>query len=65
MMKSIKTTVILGCAWLLMAQQAIAGESQTDLPNGVRIPEIDGSGALIAIGLIAGVVALLREKFYK
>ena len=33
--------------------------------GGTAIPEIDGAGAIIAIGLIAGVVALVRERFFR
>jgi hypothetical protein len=34
-------------------------------PPGVPVPEIDGTGAFIAIGLLAGLVALVREKFFR
>lgn len=34
-------------------------------PDGVAIPEIDGSGAILAIGLVAGLVALIREKYFR
>jgi hypothetical protein len=29
------------------------------------VPEIDGSGAIIGIGLVVGLAALVREKFYR
>ena len=65
-MKNVKVAVFSLVGTLLTVQQALAG----DLPNGQcigrcdSVPEIDGSGAIIAIGLVAGLVALVREKFY-
>ena len=32
---------------------------------GVPVPEIDGAGMYIALGIIVSVAALLREKFKK
>ncbi len=34
-------------------------------PPGYAIPEIDGSGAILAIGLVAGLVALIRERYFR
>ena len=34
-------------------------------PNGVAIPEIDGSGTILALGLVAGLVALIRERYFR
>lgn len=36
-----------------------------DCPPGFVIPEIDGSGAILALGLVAGLVALIREKYFR
>lgn len=56
-MKNVNVAVMGIGVYLMSMQQAIAGTA--------AVPEIDGSGALIAIGLIAGLVALVREKFYR
>ena len=45
---------------LVSSHQAFAGSV-----NGGVVPEIDGSGAIVAIGLVAGLVALVREKFFR
>ncbi len=46
---------------MLAIQDVYAGDPDL-VPNG--IPEMDGSGAIIAIGLVVGLVALVREKFF-
>jgi hypothetical protein len=51
-----KVTVLSFFGTMLVIQQASAA--------GPVVPEIDGSGAIIAIGLVVGLVALIREKFY-
>ena len=56
-MKSLKTTALVSVGFLMSAQPVLAG--------GKVVPEIDGSGAVIAIGLVAGLVALVREKFFR
>ena len=56
-MKSMKVAAFSLVGSMLMIQQAYAG-----LP--VTVPEMDGSGSIIAIGLVIGLVALVREKFY-
>lgn len=67
-MKSIKVAGIIVLGQLLAMQQAFAGapgcSEDPSLCNGVAVPEIDGSGAIIGICLVAGLVALIREKFY-
>jgi len=45
---------------LVSSHQAFAGSV-----NGGVVPEIDGTGAIIAIGLVVGLVALIRERFHK
>jgi hypothetical protein len=54
--------------YLLTMQHALAVDicPTTDIcnGNGQAVPEMDGSGAIIAIGLVVGLVALFREKFY-
>ena len=57
-MKSLKVVGLILMGQLFWIQEAFAGISPV-------VPEIDGSGAIIAIGLVAGLVALVREKFYK
>jgi hypothetical protein len=42
---------------MLTVQQAFAGVQ-------TQVPEMDGSGAIIAIGLVIGLVAFIREKFF-
>jgi len=44
---------------MLGIQQAFAV-----IPQEPAVPEIDGSGAIVAIGLVVGLVALIREKFF-
>jgi len=67
-MKSMKVAVLSLVGTLLTVQQAFAGTPNCDViicPDpGVAVPEMDGSGAIIAIGLVIGLVALLREKFF-
>ena len=58
-METLKITAALAIGSMLTMQQAIAAT-----PPSV-IPEIDGSGAIIAIGLIGVLVALFREKFFR
>ena len=55
-MKSMKVVAFSLVGSMLMIQQAYAGV--------VSVPEIDGSGAIISIGLVIGLVALVREKFF-
>ena len=62
-MKYVKIAGVSMAGWLLSMQQVFAGIRNGD--GGVVAPEIDGSAAIIAIGLVAGVVALVREKFFK
>ena len=58
-MNIIKVTALSLAGIMLTMQQAFAGIS-----SGTAVPEIDGSGAIIAIGLVVGLVALIREKFF-
>ena len=61
-MKSLKFAALATVGFLVSMQQAFAG---TAPPDPVVVPEIDGSGAIIAIGLVVGLVALFREKFFR
>ena len=65
-MKNPKILVTTLAVLLLQSQQALA---DNHLPcvgaSCSSVPEIDGGSAIIAIGLVAGLVALVREKFYK
>ena len=54
-MKSIKVAALSLVGTMLPFQQAFAG---------IIVPEMDGTGAIIAIGLVIGLVALIREKFF-
>jgi len=58
-MKGMKVVGLTVVGYLLTMQQVFACT-----PDCVRVPEMDGSGAIIAIGLVVGLVALVREKFY-
>ena len=58
-MKIAKVTGILTIGSLFSAKALAA------TPPPTAIPEIDGSGAIVAIALIAGLVALVREKFFR
>jgi hypothetical protein len=55
-MQGLKITGLVVFGYLLSTQQVLAA---------IPVPEIDGSGAIIGIGLLAGVVALFREKFFR
>ena len=55
-MKTLKIAGLVSAGYLLTMEQAYAV---------VSVPEIDGSGAIIGIGLVVGLVALVREKFYR
>jgi hypothetical protein len=61
-MKSMKVAVLSLVGTMLTVQQALAG-SPDGLPDPA-VPEMDGTGAIIAIGLVIGLVALVREKFF-
>jgi len=61
-MKTLKITAALAIGSMLTMQQAIA--ASPPYPSTV-VPEIDGSGAIIAIALIGVLVALFREKFFR
>ncbi len=61
-MKGIKVGGLTIVGYLIGMQQAFAG---TLPPNGGIVPEIDGAGAIIAIGLVAGLVALVRERYFR
>jgi hypothetical protein len=56
-MKRSKTIILAAVGYIFATQSAFAGSAV--------VPEIDGSGAIIAIGLVAGLVALVREKFFR
>jgi hypothetical protein len=58
-MKSIKVATLLLVGTMLTVQQAFAAS-----PPGQVVPEMDGTGAIIAIGLVIGLVALIREKLF-
>lgn len=63
-MKGIKIVGMTAVGYLLTMQQAFANN---DCQTGAicpEVPEMDGFGAIIAIGLVVGLVALVREKFY-
>ena len=62
-MKSIKVAALSLAGTLLTVQQAFAGDGTNGVPDP-RVPEMDGTGAIIAIGLVIGLVALIREKFF-
>ena len=61
-MKSFKFAAGILMGYLLVITQGFAGAAPPD-PVGA-VPEMDGSGAIIAIGLVVGLVALFREKFF-
>ena len=64
-MRFLKIAGVSLSAWILTMQQVYAGIRNGGGDGGHVIPEIDGSAAIIAIGLLAGVVALVRERFFK
>lgn len=53
---------------MILAAAAVLAENtfaSTPCPLGCQVPEIDGGAALLAIGLTASVVALIRERVKK
>jgi hypothetical protein len=56
-MKTMKVLGLVSVGYLLTMGQALA--------TPVSVPEIDGSGAIIGIGMVVGLAALVREKFYR
>jgi hypothetical protein len=66
-MKGVKIAGMTLVGYLLTMQQVFAQVACPETSNGgcPGVPEMDGSGAIIAIGLVVGLVALFREKFYK
>ena len=63
--KKIKIVSVAVLGSLLAMQQAVASESGSGVISNPVVPEIDGAGAIVAIALIAGVVAFVREKFFR
>jgi hypothetical protein len=66
-MKGIKIAGMTLVGYLLTMQHALAQDICPETIggcNGQVVPEMDGSGAIIAIGLVVGLVVLFREKFY-
>ena len=67
-MKLLKIAGASLLGYLMIAQNAFAGIIDPCVNGGCDvngIPEIDGSSAFLAIGLLVGLIALFREKFYK
>ena len=58
-MNILKVAALSLVGTMLVVQQAYAAISPEP-----TVPEIDGSGAIVAIGLVVGLVALIREKFF-
>ena len=56
-MNTMKMSTMIAATYLLTIEAAHA--------NGVAVPEIDGAGAIIGLGLVVGLAALIREKFYR
>ena len=67
--KTVKTLAMTAVINLILFQQSFAqdqppgGGGGGDPIGGVAVPEMDGAGAILAIGLVVGLVALFREKF--
>lgn len=62
-MKSLKIAGIFVVGQLLTAQQVFA-QVPCEEPCGTAVPEMDGSGAIIALGLVIGLVAIVRERYF-
>jgi hypothetical protein len=64
-MKIMKVAALSLVGTMLTVQQAFAGATNGDHTYyDMKVPEMDGTGAIIAIGLVIGLVALIREKFF-
>ena len=59
-MKQVKIASLVLVGYVLTMQQVIAGQPVLICPDCAKVPEIDGTGAIIAIGLVAGAYVLLR-----
>ena len=73
-MKSIKVMLLITLGYLLAMQHVLAQAAPGDCSAGTAfdpscfppsVPAIDGSGAIIAPGLVIGLAALVREKFHE
>ena len=67
-MSFFKSAIVTLSGALLLTSQAFAGgvgSACAETQTCSAVPEIDGGGAIIAIGLVVGLVALIREKFYR
>jgi len=51
-------------AWF-MGLVTLGFVTETVWAGGVTVPEIDGGSAMLAVGLTAGLVALIRERARK
>ncbi len=63
--KAVGATALL--AWLVTIDQAFAGffNFTPNPPTPPAVPEFDGPGAIAAIALLVGVVAILYQKVRK
>ena len=72
-MKKLKIAGIVVLGELLAIQQAFAGTLDDPIgpgtgdcpPDCTAVPEIDGAGAIVALGLVAGLVAFVRERYFR
>lgn len=65
-MKQIKIIGMAVLGSIIAMHQAVASDSSSSsIVGNPAVPEIDGASAIVAIGLIAGVVAFVREKFFR
>ena len=63
-MKRLFWTLIVGCVFLALPGYASADPTfGGGLMTPVAVPEIDAAGAMTALGVLAGVVALFTERF--
>jgi len=59
-MNMLKIAGLSGLVYIASLQQLLAATGQVP-----AVPEIDAAGGIIAIGLVAGLVALIRERFFR
>jgi hypothetical protein len=60
-MKTLKALGVTLFVSVMRVQQAFAIDPAFD----VAVPEIDGAGAIIGIGLVISIAVLIKEKFHR
>lgn len=62
MLRKIAAVALVALAPLVVSTQALAQRCPPANPNCTPIPEIDGANILLGLGMVAGMVSLLRKR---